>query len=120
MHSVNAGAKKSENWNRKQKDSVVLSMDENEIQTLANEVGKYIMKNLVEPRLSKTVSFYRAFVTAAASNGKITVQKPFDTSVALPYVTSAAGLNVGDQCTVLVLGDYSNSIIIGDGKLTNL
>lgn len=92
-----------------------------EILALADEIGKYILREYVEPRLTRSVSFYRARVVSGASGGKITVQEPFnETAVALPYVSSAAGLTAGSQCTVLVLGGASNAIVLGDGMLTNL
>lgn len=91
-----------------------------DILTLAESLWEYIEPK-VDKKISRTVSYYRAEVTAAAANGKITVKKPFDdTPLALPYVSSAANLQVGQQATVLVLGTESNSFIIGDGKLSNL
>ena len=89
-------------------------------QELADSIGRYVMERFVKPYLSTGVRYYRAAVTVAATNGKITVQRPFDDPVALPYVGSAAGLTVGSQCVVLVLGDASNSIVLGDGNLSNL
>lgn len=92
-----------------------------EILALADEIGRYVVQEYVEPRLARAVSYYRAQVVAGAANGKITVKRPFDdTAVALPYVSSAAGLASGSQCTVLVLGGASNAIVLGDGMLTNL
>ena len=93
-------------------------MDNFEI--LADNIGKYVMEKYVKPYLALNVSFFRAKVTGAASGGKITIQRPFDDPIALPYVGSAAGLTVGSQCVVLVLGSMSNAIILGDGKLSNL
>lgn len=91
-----------------------------DMQEFADKIGKYIVEKYVTPLLTNKVNFYRATVTASASNGKITVQRPFDNPIALPYVGSAAGLSVGDQCVVLEFGSASNSIIIGNGLLTNL
>lgn len=92
-----------------------------EMRSLAEEIGKHVMREYVEPRLARSVSFYRAQVVAGASDGRITVRQPFDeTAVALPYVSSAAGLVAGSQCTVLELGGASNAIVVGDGLLTNL
>ena len=91
------------------------------MKSLADNIGKYILKKYVEPHMESAVRFYKAEVVTSASGGKIGVQKPFDTTVqSLPYVTSAAGLAVGDQCTVLVFGSPVNSVIIGDGSLSNL
>lgn len=92
-----------------------------DFRAFADKIGKYIVKKFVEPKLANAVTYYKAEVTAAASGGKITIQKPFDaTAYALPYVGSAAGLSVGDTCTVFCLGSPSNGVIIGDGGLTNL
>lgn len=92
-----------------------------EMTALADEIGRYVLREYVEPWLARSVSFYRAEVVSVASGGKITVRQPFDkTAVALPYVSSAANLPVGSQCTVLVLGGASNAIVLGDGLLTNL
>lgn len=92
-----------------------------DMRAFADKLGKYIYEKFVAPKLTNAVTYYKATVTAAASGGKITVQKPFDTTAyALPYVGSAAGLSVGDTCIVFCLGSASNGVIIGDGGLTNL
>lgn len=91
------------------------------MKAFADNIGRYIYDKFVAPKMANKVSYFRAEVTATASGGKITVQRPFDTtSYALPYVGSAAGLAVGDQCIVMVLGSASNAIILGDGRLSNL
>lgn len=88
---------------------------------LANAIGSYVMKHFVEPRLARSVGFYRAQVTGVASNGKITVQRPFDqTQVALPYTKAAESLTVGSQCIVLTLGNASNAIVFSDGMMYSL
>lgn len=47
--------------------------------------------------------------------------KPFDnTTMQLPYVSSAASLAVGAQCVVLQLGSASNCIVAGNGMLSGL
>ena len=92
-----------------------------EMKELADNLGRYITEKFVKPRMQSAVSFFIAKVTVAPSGGIVTVQKPFDSSTySLPYVTSAAGLNVGDNCIVFVLGSMSNAIVMGDGRLTNL
>lgn len=91
------------------------------MKALADNIGRYVLEKFVKPCVKNTVQFYRAEVTSAASGGKIGVKKPFDTTVQyLPYVTSAAGLSVGDQCVVLVFGSKVNQFIVGDGSLSNL
>lgn len=78
-----------------------------------------------EPKLrahtQNNLSYFRAEVVAAAADGKITVRKPFDnTTMQLPYVSSAASLAVGAQCVVLQLGSASNCIVAGNGMLSGL
>lgn len=99
-------------------------MNENEeMRVLADMIWDYYLHSEDKiPRLmADKVSYFRAQVTAAASNNRITVKRPFDdTPLTLPYVSSAADLAVGAQCTVLVLGSLSNSIVIGDGMISGL
>lgn len=91
------------------------------MKALADNIGKYVLEKYVRPYTKSAVRYYRAEVVTAASGGKIGVKKPFDSTVLnLPYVSSAAGLAVGDQCVVLVFGSPVNSYIIGNGSLSNL
>lgn len=91
-----------------------------EMKALADNLWTYFEPK-IKAMLSSGVSFYRAQITAAAANGRITIQRPFDeTALSLPYVSSAAELPVGSQVTVLVLGSASNAIVLGDGTLSNL
>lgn len=100
-------------------------MDENlEVRALADALWRYF-KPRVEEMLGSYVSFYRAQVTAAPSGGKITVRRPFDdTALSLPYVGSMASAAVGTQVVVAVFGKQKgntmNSVVLGDGTLTNL
>ncbi|MBQ1776842.1 MAG: hypothetical protein II266_04760 [Clostridia bacterium] len=96
-------------------------MNENEaMQTMAEGIWQYL-KPKIERMTARNVSYFRATVTAAAADGKIAVRKPRENKdILLPYVTSAAGLAVGDQCTVLVFGSASNAFIVGDGTLSGL
>lgn len=88
---------------------------------LADAIGDYIMRHFVEPRLARTIGFYRAEVKAGASGGKITVKRPYDDiSVALPYTSAAASLKQGDQCIVMTLGSSSNAIVFSDGMMSTL
>lgn len=92
-----------------------------QIKTLATNLWNNFFKERVKEMNKGAVRYFRAKVVAAASGGKITVQKPFEeTTLSLPYVSSAANLTVGSECVVLVLGDYSNCIILGNGTLSNL
>ena len=92
----------------------------NALRSLADNLWTYFRARLRDDQRD-LVRYYRAQVVSPASGGKIQIQRPLDPSViALPYVSSAAGLAAGDQCTVLVLGSSSNAIILGDGTLSNL
>ncbi len=63
---------------------------------------------------------YRAKVVAVGADNQFTIQAPFEDAHTLPGVGSAASLEPGDECTVLVIGDPINSIVLGDGTLSNL
>lgn len=91
-----------------------------EMQALADALWEYFQEK-VERMTSSNVWYFRAQVTKAASGGKITVRRPFDTEIALPYVSSIASAAVGSQVTVFVLGSsLTNAVIIGNGTLSNL
>ena len=91
------------------------------MKALADNIGKYVLEKHVRPAMKSAVRYYRAEVVSTASGGKIGVKRPFDSTIlSLPYVSSAAGLSVGDQCVVLVFGSTVNSVIIGNGSLSNL
>lgn len=92
-------------------------MQEEQIRQAADALWGYMLKKHLKPYLSDSVCYYRAVVTVAPANGVIEVQRPFDVPVSLPYMWSAQNLVVGDQCTVLVFGDSSNAIVMGDGAL---
>lgn len=97
----------------------VNEMDGN-FETFARKICEYCMKNYVLPWMKKNgvVQSYRAQVISVDSgNGTMTVQKPFDNAVTLPYANGAAGLTAGDQCVVFSLGDATNSIVVSDGML---
>lgn len=91
-----------------------------QLKELADNLWTYFEPK-IKQMLSTQVSYYKAEVTAGASDGKITVQRPFDSAQqALPYASSASGVSVGDQVIVLVFGDPSNAKIIGKTDLSNL
>lgn len=92
-----------------------------EMKRLADNLGRYITDKFVKPKLDKTVSFFAAQVVDGYYNGKVKVQKPFDSTVlTLPCFPSAYGLQTGDSCIVAVLGSMSNAWVIGDGTFGNL
>lgn len=97
-----------------------MDFENNEMRALADNLWAY-MRPKVQEMLSSTVRFYRAQVVSAASNGKITVKRPFDdASIALPYVQAMEDAPAGSQVTVLVFGstgeDANNSVIVNDGE----
>lgn len=92
-----------------------------EMMELADNIGRYVAEKFLQPKMQNSVSFFMGQVCSAPSGGMMDVQKPFDTTIySLPFVPSAAGLSVGDKCTVLVFGSMTNAIILGDGALNNL
>ena len=103
-----------------QKKTSPVTNPDQDMQVLADNLWTYFEPK-IKSLLSSGGSYYRAQVTQAASGGTITVQRPFDqTQLSLPYVSSAEGLEVGSQVTVLVLGSQSNAIVLGNGTLSNL
>lgn len=88
-----------------------------DMKLLADQLWKYFEPK-VKKLMSSQVSFFRAEVTAAPADGTITVQRPFDDPITLPYTTSAEFLAVGDQATVFVFGSLSNAVVMGNGTLT--
>lgn len=92
-----------------------------EMKRLADNLGRYIMERFVKPKMERSVSFFAAQVVNGYYNGKIKVQKPFDTTVlTLPCFPSAYGLKTGDACIVAVLGSMANAWVVGDGGFGNL
>lgn len=89
-------------------------------ETFARNICEYCMRNYVLPWMKKNgvVQSYRAQVVSVDSvSGTMTVQRPFDNAVTLPYANSAEELTAGSQCMVFSLGDGLNSTIVGDGRL---
>ena len=92
-----------------------------EMKELADNIGRYVMEKFLRPRLANSVSYFIGKVKTAPSGGVVVVKRPFDsTDYTLPYVSSASGLSVGDNCMVFVFGSMSNAIVMGDGKVSNL
>lgn len=89
----------------------------------ARKLCDYCMKNFVLPWMTEhgVVQTYRATVVSVDSaNGTMTVQKPYDSAVTLPYTSGASALSAGDQCVVFVLGESSNAAVVSDGRLSTL
>ena len=88
-----------------------------EMKQFADNLADYIVRKYVQPRLDKCVSYFMAEVTEAPNGGVIKVQRPFDSAeMSLPYTAGAASLQVGDKCTVIVLGSMQNAVVVADGS----
>ena len=96
-------------------------MDENQdMKRFADQLWDYF-KPRIEELTRSGIWYFRAQVTKEAENGKITVQRPFDGEIALPYISSMANAAVGSQVTVFVLGSsMTNAVICGNGSLSIL
>lgn len=96
-------------------------MDENqEMKRFADRLWEYF-KPKIEELTRSNVWYFRAQVTKPARDGKITVQRPFDGEIALPYVSSMENAAIGTQVTVFVFGSsMTNAVICGNGSLSIL
>ena len=90
-------------------------MDENqEMKRFADRLWEYF-KPKIEELTRSNVWYFRAQVTKPALDGKITVQRPFDGEIALPYVSSMENAAIGTQVTVFVFGSsMTNAVICGN------
>ena len=84
------------------------------VRTMADAVWKYILQRYLKEYLSDSVCYYMASVTTAPSGGRIGVTRPFDNEIFVKCASNASGLTVGAKCMVLVFGDPSNALAIGD------
>ena len=83
-------------------------------------MAKFAEKTQTKPGGVLNLGYFIATVVSVSA-GTMQVQRPFDsTTLSLPYVSSASSLQAGDPCFVLVPGNLSNAIVLGDGKLSNL
>ena len=92
-----------------------------DLTSIAEYVWRYISPK-IEERLAHNVQWYRAKVTKAAKDDRISIQRPFDeTEQSIPYLASMASANAGDEVTVFVFGGTSggnnnNSVIVNNGS----
>lgn len=84
------------------------------MKVIADSIWKYILEKYLKPYLADSVCYYMATVVTAASGGVIEVQRPYDNAVTLPCAANAESLVAGDPCMVLVFGDFSNQMVIGN------
>lgn len=96
-------------------------MDRNgnqDMKSLADSLWEY-MKPKVENTQTNNVRYFRAQVTANPGSNQLTVQRPFDNTQTLPCVPNMSGAKVGDEVTVLIMGNNSNATVVGTGSLSN-
>lgn len=96
-------------------------MDRNgnqDMKSLADSLWEY-MKPKVENTQTNSVRYFRAKVTANPGSNQLTVQRPFDNTQTLPCVPNMSGAAVGDEVTVLIMGNNSNATVVGTGSLSN-
>lgn len=92
-----------------------------DLTSIAEYVWRYISPK-IEERLAHNVQWYRAKVTQAAKDDRISIQRPFDeTEQSIPYLAPMASANAGDEVTVFVFGGTSggnnnNSVIVNNGS----
>ena len=92
-----------------------------DLTSIAEYVWRYISPK-IEERLAHNVQWYRAKVTKAAKDDRISIQRPFDeTEQSIPYLAPMASANAGDEVTVFVFGGTSggnnnNSVIVNNGS----
>jgi len=88
------------------------------MKSLADSLWEY-MKPKVENTQTNSVRYFRAKVTANPGSNQLTVQRPFDNTQTLPCVPNMSGAAVGDEVTVLIMGNNSNATVVGTGSLSN-
>lgn len=97
-------------------------MNENEqMRVLAQQLWKNYMEPQIDRKLALTVRYFRAQVVSNPGNNTLEVQRPGDSNtMTLPCTDSMAGAAANSQCVVIVLGDLSNAIVVGNGVLSNV
>lgn len=81
-----------------------------ELAIFARKLWDGIFAQKVKETQAAMLRFYRAKVTQVASDGKITIVRPFDTrELQVGYVSSMSGAGVGEDVVVVVFGDGMNA-----------
>ena len=91
-----------------------------DFEVLAKKICEYCMRNYVIPYLREhgAVFSYRAHIDSKnTGSGTMTLHRPFDNSVTIPYNGNAASLDAGDDCVVFYAGDSSNARVVSDANL---
>lgn len=92
-------------------------------ETFAQKLCDFAMRRYVIPYLREhgVIQSYRATIMAKdTQNQTMTIQRPFDNPVQIPYSDGVSSLSVGDSCVVFVFGESSNSVVAADGKMSTL
>ena len=91
--------------------------DMENLRTFADQLWKYMVPKL-NSKFASNVSYFRAEVVSNPGNNKLEVQRPVENgTLTLPCVRAMSGAQAGQQVVALVMGNMSNAIIVGDGKL---
>ena len=96
------------------------SDQQSQFETFAKKLCDYAMKRYVIPYIQNhgVVQSYRATVMSKDTvNKTMTVVRPYDQPVTIPYSDGVSGLSPGDSCVVFVLGQQSNAVVAADGKM---
>lgn len=88
--------------------------------TFVDKICDYVMKKYVMPWMREhgVIQTYRATVISKDTAAKtMDIQRPYDSTITVPYASSAANIEAGDFCTVFILGEASNAVVVADGQM---
>ncbi len=88
--------------------------------TFVDKICDYVMKKYVMPWMREhgVIQTYRATVISKDIAAKtMDIQRPYDSTITVPYASSAASIEAGDFCTVFILGEASNAVVVADGQM---
>lgn len=91
-----------------------------DFEIFAKKICDYAMKKYVLPWMREhgVVQTYRATVISKNTAAKtMEIQRPYDNTITVPYASSAASIEAGDFCTVFILGEASNAVVVADGQM---
>lgn len=91
--------------------------DMDNMRVFADQLWKYMVPKL-DSKFASNVSYFRAKVKTNLGNNTLEVERPLETgTLTLPCTTAMSGATAGQQVAVLVMGNLSNAIVVGDGKM---
>lgn len=86
-----------------------MSIAGKELADFAQGLWKNFFSGKVRDTQKNMVRYYRAEVTGAAQDGKITIRRPFDAvEISVPCARAMDGAEIGKQVVVLVYGEEKN------------